>query len=316
MEELSIIFIIIFCAVLLAVQGGYWFFSERQKVHGAVNRRLILAKQNVNSHEVFETLKRERGLIGIDNRHFAHINDLIIQTGLRLDQKLVVAIAFSLSVIFFLLFGFGIGFGLVAFVLSVIFSGFSVFLFLMVIRRKRIAKFAEQLPDGIDVIVRGVKIGYPFIVSLGQVAKEMPDPMGTEFGMTSDEINFGSNIGAALDNLYRRVGYADLLYMIMAIKIHSETGGNLAEILGRLSRLIRERGLLSIKIRSLTGEGRITAIFLSAFPFILFAVISLISPNYYSSLSANFISIPALIVGLIMLGAGNFIIYRMVNFKV
>ena len=83
----------------------------------------------------------------------------------------------------------------------------------------------------IDVIVRGVKSGYPFTVALGLVAKEMSDPIGTEFGMTSDEISFGSDIGAALDNLYHRVGHEDLLYLTMAIKIQTQTGGNLAEIL-------------------------------------------------------------------------------------
>lgn len=219
MEQLSVIYIIVFCAVVLAVQGGYWLFTERQRTQGALNRRLALAKHNANSNEVFETLMRERGLIGLDNRHFAYINNQIIQTGLRLDEKWLVAFAFSLSVVFFILFGFAIGFGLAAFVLAVIFAGLSLLLSLVVIRRKRIAKFSDQLPDALDVIVRGVKTGYPFTVALGLVARELSDPIGTEFGMTSDEINFGSNLGTALDNLYRRVGHEDLLYLTMAVKI-------------------------------------------------------------------------------------------------
>ena len=316
MDELSIIYIIIFCAVLLAVQGGYWLFTERRRTQGALNRRLVLAKHNVNSNQVFETLMRERGLIGLDNRHFAYLNNQIIQTGLRLDEKWLVALAFSLSVMFFLLFGFAIGFGLVAFVLAVILTGLSLFLSLVIIRRRRIAKFSDQLPDAIDVIVRGVKSGYPFTVAIGLVARELSDPIGTEFGMTSDEINFGSNLAAALDNLYRRVGHEDLLYLTMAIKIQSETGGNLAEILARLARLIRERAMLRLKVKSLTAEGRLSAIFLTAFPFVIFAIVNLISPNYYASVRDNPIMIPALIVALIMIALGNGIIYRMVNFKV
>jgi tight adherence protein B len=225
-------------------------------------------------------------------------------------------LAFSLSVMFFLLFGFAIGFGLVAFVLAVILTGLSLFLSLVIIRRRRIAKFSDQLPDGIDVIVRGVKSGYPFTVAIGLVARELSDPIGTEFGMTSDEINFGSNLGAALDNLYRRVGHEDLLYLTMAVKIQSETGGNLAEILARLARLIRERAMLRLKVKSLTAEGRLSAIFLTAFPFVIFAVVNLISPNYYASVRDSPIMIPVLIVALIMLALGNGIIYRMVNFKV
>lgn len=316
MEELNVIYIIVFCAVVLAVQGGYWLFKERQRTRGALNRRLVLAKHNVNSNEVFETLMRERGLIGLDNRHFAYINNQIIQTGLRLDEKWLVVFAFLLSVMFFIVFGFAIGFGLVAFVLGMIFATLSLLFSLVVIRRKRIAKFSGQLPDALDVIVRGVKSGYPFTIALGLVAKEMADPIGSEFGMASDEINFGSNLGVALDNLYRRVGHDDLLYLTMAIKIQSETGGNLAEILGRLARLIRQRAMLRLKVKSLTAEGRLSAVFLTAFPFVIFAIINLIAPNYYASVVDKPIMIPALIVGLIMIALGNGIIYRMVNFKV
>jgi tight adherence protein B len=316
LNELWIIYIIIFCAVLLAVQAAYWLVAERRRTRGAVNRRLILAMQNANSQEVFEALKRERGMIGLDNRYFARFNELIIQTGLRLDGRLLIAGAFFLGVMFFVLFGFAIGYGLLSLVLALMFAGLSLFLFFVVTRRKRIARFSEQLPDAIDVIVRGVKSGYPFTIALGLVAKEMSDPMGTEFGMTSDEINFGSNIGAALDNLYRRVGHEELLYLTMAIKIQSETGGNLAEILTRLARLIRERAMLHLKVKSITAEGRLSAVFLTAFPFLLFAIVNLVSPNYYGSVLDNPIIMPALIVGLTLLVVGNVIIYRMVNFKV
>ena len=316
LNELTIIFIIIFCAVLLAVQGGYWFFAEQRRTRGAVNRRLILAKQGVSAQEVLEVLRRERGLIGLDNEHFAHLNDLIVQTGLRLDEKLLIAIAFGLGLVFFALFGLVVGFGLLASTFSIIFAALSMVLYLTFVRRKRIARFSEQLPDAVDVIVRGVKSGYPFTVALGLVAKEMADPIGTEFGMTSDEISFGSDIGAALDNLFKRVGHEDLLYLIMAIKIQNQTGGNLAEILSRLARLLRERAMLRLKVRSISAEGRMSAIFLTAMPFVIFGIVNLIRPDYYTSVSDNPIMMPALIVALMMLAVGNIIIYRMVNFKV
>lgn len=316
MNQLWIIFIIVFCAVILAVQGGYWFFSEQQRARGAINRRLVLAKQATNAQEVFETLKRERGLVGLDNQHFAHLNDLVIQTGVRLDEKLLVIIAFSLGLVFFMLFGIAFGYGLIAIASSLIFAGLSMVLFLAVIRRRRISRFSEQLPDAIDVIVRGVKSGYPFTVALALVAKEMADPIGTEFGMTSDEIGFGSDMGVALDSLFQRVGHEDLLYLTMAVKIQNQTGGNLAEILSRLARLLRERAMLRLKVRAISAEGRLSGVFLTAMPFVLFAVVSLIKPDYYSAVQDHPIIMPALIVGLILLAIGNVIIYRMVNFKV
>ena len=316
MNQLWIVYVIVFCAVLLAVQGAYWFFTEQRQVRGAINRRLVLAKQNASARDVLDTLKRERGLVGFDIDHFAYLNDLIIQTGLRLEGKLLVAIAFLLGLLFFALFGFALGFGLIAFVLSAIFAGVILILFLAIVRRKRIARFSEQLPDAIDVIVRGVKSGYPFTVALGLVAKEMSDPIGTEFGMTSDEINFGSDVGTALDNLFQRVGHEDLLYMTMALKIQTETGGNLAEILSRLSGLLRQRAMLRLKVRAISAEGRLSAIFLTATPFVLFAILTLLKPDYFMGVRDNPLIMPALVVGLMLLLVGNVIIYRMVNFKV
>jgi Flp pilus assembly protein TadB len=116
LNELAVIYIIVFCAVLLAVQGTYWFVTEQRRVQGAVNRRLLLAKQTGSAQEVFETLKRERGLIGLENKRFSGLNELILQTGLRLDQKLLITVAFLLGLIFFVLFGLAFGYGLLSFI--------------------------------------------------------------------------------------------------------------------------------------------------------------------------------------------------------
>jgi tight adherence protein B len=316
LNDLWIIYVVIFCAVLLAVQGAYWIYIEEKVAREAVNRRLVLSAQNINAREVLETLKRERGLIGVDNRYTSRFNRLLIQTGLQLNGKTLVFLAFSLGVTFFIALGFGLGYGLLSMILAVLFAAGSMVLFLVMARRRRIAKFSEQLPNAIDVIVRGVKAGYPFNVALSLVAREMSDPIGTEFGMTSDEINFGSDVSMALDNLYRRVGHDDLPYLIMAIKIQSETGGNLGEILARLSRLLRERMMLRLKVRSITGEGRLSARYLTAMPFVLFGVVTLLKRDYYTGVANNPIIVPAVVIALLMLVVGNIVIYRMVNFKV
>jgi len=300
------------------VQGTYWFVTEQRRVQGAVNRRLLLVKQTGSAQEVFETLKRERGLIGLQNKRFSRLNELILQSGLRLDQKLLIIVAFLLGLLFFMLLGLAFGYGLLSFIFSVIFAAVSMVIFLAIVRRKRIARFSEQLPDAIDVIVRGVKSGYPFTVALGLVSKEMNDPIGTEFGMTSDEISFGSDIGSALDNLFHRVGHEDLLYLIMSLKIQNQTGGNLAEILSRLARLLRERAILRLKVRAVSAEGRLSGVFLTAMPFLLFSIISLMRPDYFFNdvVGNHPLTMPALVLGLTMLLVGNIIIYRMVNFKV
>jgi tight adherence protein B len=233
-----------------------------------------------------------------------------------LDGNLIVISALSLSALYFVGIGLVVGYWLVAFIVAPAIALISLLIFFGAVRRKRIRRLSEQLPDAIDVIVRGIKSGYPFIVALGLVAKEMPDPIGTEFGMTSDEINFGLGINAALDNLYRRVGLEDLLFFTMATKIQSETGGSLAEVLSRLARLVRLRAKLALKVRSITAEGRLSALFLSAMPFLVIGFVSLISPGYYGEILDQPLIMPAAMIGMFMLAVGNVIMYRMVNFKV
>jgi tight adherence protein B len=188
-------------------------------------------------------------------------------------------------------------------------------LYLMRKRGQRITSFGEQLPDAIDIIVRGVRVGLPFTSAVALVAREMSDPVGTEFGMLADEINFGLDVRTALRNLYQRVGQADLLFLTVAVGIQVQTGGNLAEILSRLARLMRSRANMRLKIKALSAEGRASAITLSAFPFGMFALINFISPAYYGEIRSNPIVEPAIYVGLVLLVVGNIIMYRMVNFK-
>ena len=316
MDSAWLIYIFAFGAAALGVQAGYWLLFEDRKAQQVLNRRLLLSKEIANPQEVLETLRRERGFMEGDSPILQRANDILTQSGQRLDGKVLVTIAFGLSAAFFLFFGLIVGYGVVSLLLGLVFAALGMILFFAISRQRRIARFSEQLPDALDVIVRGVKAGYPFIVALGLVAREMPDPIGTEFGMTSDEINFGLNLHTALDSLYRRVGHEDLLFFIMSVKVQNQTGGNLAEILSRLSRLIRSRALLRLKVRAVSSEGRLSGVFLTAMPFILFAVVTLLSPGYYRDVWDHPIMTPALIIGITLLLIGNFVIYRMVNFKV
>jgi tight adherence protein B len=208
-----------------------------------------------------------------------------------------------------------LGFGPTAFIVAAGLTLSLTYLFFRIVRTRRIARFAQQLPDAIDLIVRGVRVGYPLPVALGLVAREMPDPIGTEFGLTSDEITFGQDVKTAVENLYRRVGQDDLLFLVVAINVQSQTGGSLAEILVRLSRLVRNRTKVQLKIRAMTAEGRVSAKFLSLMPFVLVAVVSLVSPAYFAEIRHHPIVVPALIYAALSLTIGNIMMYRMVNFK-
>ena len=191
-----------------------------------------------------------------------------------------------------------------------------VVLYLAVIRRRRIDSFTAQLPDALNIIVRSLRIGHPFVSAIGFAAREMRDPIAAELAITAEEVTFGQDVTTAVVNLHRRVGQDDLLFLVTAVSVQSQTGGNLAEVLGRLATLMRQRSTLQLKVKALSAEGRLSAWFLTAMPFILYGVIRLLSKDYFGELAGSPILVPALVYGGISLVVSNFVIYRMVNFKI
>ena len=128
--------------------------------------------------------------------------------------------------------------------------------FALVIKRSRRTKRLEgQLPEAIDVMVRSLRAGHPLPVAIAMVAREMPDPIGSEFGMASDEMTYGMDLETAMSNMRIRAGQSDLAMLVVAVSIQAKTGGNLAEILGNLSRMVRERARCDERF-TLSAEGR------------------------------------------------------------
>jgi tight adherence protein B len=148
------------------------------------------------------------------------------------------------------------------------------------------------------------------------LAREMPDPIGTEFGIVADEITYGADLETALRNLYFRIGQDDLPLFVTAVAIQGTTGGNLGEILQNLSAVIRERFKMRRKIRALAAEGRASALILSSLPIAIFCVIQLVTPEFYASVWGEDITKKALAIAGCWMGVGNFIMYRLVNFKI
>jgi tight adherence protein B len=314
-NDVSVIVILIFAAASLAAYAAYWVFVVNRSTNKIVNRRLDLAQSLGNSSAVLDTLRRERGFREEGNDTVRKISDWLTQTGLRVQRMTLVLVFVALSLALTLVLSSLMGVGILAIVLAVLASAAGMVLYLSMARSKRIFAFTEQLPDSIDVIIRGVRVGLPFSSAIALVAREMPDPVGTEFGMLADELSFGLELRTALENLYRRVGQDDLLFLTVSLSIQSQTGGNIAEILARLSQLMRKRAEMRLKIRALSAEGRASAVFLSAFPFLLIFVINLFSPKYFESIRLSQVFEPAVIIGLCLLAVGNLIMYRMVNFK-
>ena len=151
-------------------------------------------------------------------------------------------------------------------------------------RLQRIDRFEELLPEGIDLVVNALKSGFSLESSLSLVAQEIPDPLGPEFAITFEEQNLGLDLLQALDNMNRRMPSEDLKIMTTAISIQKKTGGNLAEVLGKIARLIRERFYLRREIRTLSAQGRLSGLTLVLLPLIMAVILTVLSPTYVKTL--------------------------------
>ncbi len=183
-------------------------------------------------------------------------------------------------------------------------------------RRRRQKKFSAQFPDSIDIIVRSLRAGHPVPIAVTMVAREMPDPVGSEFGIVTDEITYGADLESALRNLYFRVGTDDLPLFVTAVAIQGSTGGNLGEILQNLSKVIRDRFKMRRKIRALAAEGRASAMILSSLPIGMFAMVNLVVPTFYGSVWQYDMTKIVLALAVCWMLIGILIMFRMVNFRI
>lgn len=147
-------------------------------------------------------------------------------------------------------------------------------------RNKRFAAFEEGLPDALDAMCRALRAGHPFNETLRLVAEEHKGPVAHEFGLTFADINYGNDVRRAMLGLLERMPSMTVMMLVTSILIHRETGGNLTEVLERLSRLIRGRFRFQRKVKTLSAEGRMSAWVLVAIPFILAALILITTPTY------------------------------------
>lgn len=315
MYDLTIVITLVFAAATLAAYGIYWVVRLNRQHQRIIKRRLEMSQSGGNPAAVLEALREERGFSNFNNPVLRWLSDWLSQTGISIKQR-TLALAFVLVyMVVNILISMILGFGLGTIALGSVAAVGILFFILNRLRSRRIFNFGEQLPDSIDIITRGVRAGLPFSSAISLVAREMPDPVGVEFGMLADEIAFGLDVPSALDNLYRRVGQEDLLFLTVAVSIQTRTGGNLGEVLSRLSKLMRSRSKMRLKINALSAEGRLSAIALTLLPFVLFLVINFLSPAYYGVVRGSAVLQPALYVGLLLLLTGNVVMYRMVHFK-
>jgi tight adherence protein B len=190
------------------------------------------------------------------------------------------------------------------------------FLWLKSRRTRRMASFEAQLPEALDMIIRALRAGHAFTNSLKLIADEFDNPIGEEFRKIVDEINFGIGVDRALENLSRRVDVPDLKFFVTAVNIQRESGGNLAEILSTISRLIRERFSFRRHVKTLSAEGRFSAIVLCLLPLVVGVVIYNINNEFMSTLLDHPMGKYVIMTELVLMAFGVLVIRKMVRIEV
>lgn len=318
LQQIHLIYAFAAITAVFAVEALYLVFAGQHERRDQVNRRLKVMSKSANNQAVLLQLRRERGLTSDGGflLSWRGFNRLLLQSGVTLSTGRLTALVAGAGVMAFsgILFVHG---GLVqsaigAAVASIVLPP-AVFQYK---RRKRQTKFATQFPDAIDIITRSLRAGHPVPVAISMVAREMADPVGSEFGLIADEVTYGSDLETALRSLNERVGQADLPLFVTAVAIQNSTGGNLGEVLDNIAEVIRQRIKLRRKVKAISAEGRFSALALTALPLVMFGIIQLTSPEFYGEVwNESGVQIGLAVAGAWML-FGNTIMYKMVNFRI
>jgi len=316
----AIIFILIFVGVVLMVEGLYLVvFGKSISQSAKVNRRLSLLEEGKDYEEVLTTLRREREQHknSIQFPVFSILSKKAAQANIAFTPRGLVMVMIAVAVFSLIMLSiFTDASFLTRLIVSVAMGGGGVYFWLNGKAKKRLSLFEEQLPDAVDLIVRSLRVGHPFASAINVVADEMYDPIGSEFGLIADEATYGMDVVTALDDVAERIDIQDMRFLAVAVAIQSRAGGNLAEILDGLAKVIRARFKLFRRVRAITAEAKWSGWFLSVFPFAALFMVNLTNPGYYDAVSLSSFFVPACIFVGIMLTLNIIIMRALVNIKV
>ena len=183
-------------------------------------------------------------------------------------------------------------------------------------KRVRLAEIHRQLPDALELIVRALRAGHALFVGMKMVGSEMRDPIGGEFQRGFDEISMGASVPESMSHMADRIDLMDMKFFVTSVNIQRETGGNLAEIIDMLGRLIRKRFELKKKVRALSAEGRISAIILMSLPFAMVAILHTVNPEYMSLLYTDPLGQMMVVTAFVLMVLGGIVMKRMIAIKV
>jgi tight adherence protein B len=320
----------IFASIFLVSQLVLNFAWSQNAHKRAVNKRLSFIRRGLDRDQVVALLRKNqpRELLGVpaflrgpllglqrtiagSGVPFSIVQaqlGMVVVTLLVLALNLLVIAATDISATGGVLLMAAVIAGCIGILLPV------MILSMMATRRRR--RVEQQFPIALDVFVRALKAGHPIASALSILTQEMEDPIGSEFGLVSDEVSYGSELTDALTEMAERWDLDDIRMFVVSLTVQNETGGNLAEILQNLSEVIRARASLYLKVRALSSEGRMTGWLLTALPIFAFVGMFLVNPESYLSVAEERSFAIGFIVLMVMYLCGFLMIRKMIDIKV
>lgn len=326
----AIVLICTFGAVALLVEALVAWIARSRTISHAMNERMRMIAEGRTRGELLSLLRRQSSDVA------NYLPGPLVPLGVKLERLLVAArvraptskvlvgllcapLALFLAIVFAILMTGGV---MTAgrIVLLIVFSsavGLAIPLMILQVKaNRRRRKMTEQFPIALDVFVRGLRAGHPVAAALDLLTVEMSDPIGSEFGLVVDEVTYGADLRDALQAMAERWDMEELRMFVVSLAIQTETGGNLAEILENLARVIRERASMMMKVRALSSEGRMTAIMLTVLPVFAFTLLFITNPKFYLDVADDPAFLPGFVGLLVLYAVGFFTIRRMIDLKV
>lgn len=311
-------YVLVFAAVFTAGQAAYGLLSVGANKR-AVNKRLATVERTTGGlGDLVLELRKQRGL-GADGKSifsWTWFSDLVLRSGVAYDPRrwgmVAGGLGFTLAIVLWVLSKNAV-LGLVggvagAIILPILYLNFKA--------GGRAKALGQQLPQALEVIVRSLEAGHPVPTAVALVGRELPDPIGSEFGMAADEIAYGATLEQAVGRIADRCKQMDIDLFAATIRLQERAGGNLTGLLKMLAHTVRERQKMRLKIKAASSEGRASAIILTSAPICVFILLQAASPHFYGDvIGKRFIQI-----GLAGLGTwmfiGNLVMRKMIDMRI
>jgi tight adherence protein B len=305
----------IFLGVLILFEGARQLVTRSESHGEARNRRMRLLASGATTGDMLELLRPVHAEWRFSSVPFiGTLPESLRQAGLSIRPMPFLLICllsvFTVSAVLSVLVYYPVAIAV------------SVLLFLVIpvqvvriMQRRRMEKLIAQLPDALDLMARGLRVGHPLPATIASVARDMSDPVASEFGVMVDQVSYGEDLVSAFADFAQRTGREDVRYLAVSVAIQHGTSGNLSLVLDTLAKVIRDRIALRKRIKALSAEGRLTSMFLSCLPFLIVIATTITAPDYYPGVKDDPLFLPFVtVIGVLVLT--NFLVMRrLVHFR-